>query len=77
MISANFINSIYLVSAILFMLGLKNLSSPATAKRGNSLSMSGMALAIMATLQVRTHRNNTSVPALQAIITDSETTAYD
>jgi NAD(P) transhydrogenase subunit beta len=50
MASANFINSIYLVSAILFMLGLKNLSSPATAKRGNTLSMVGMALAIIATL---------------------------
>jgi NAD(P) transhydrogenase subunit beta len=50
MVSANFINSIYLVSAVLFMLGLKNLSSPATAKRGNTLSMSGMGLAIIATL---------------------------
>ncbi len=50
MASANFINSIYLVSAVLFMLGLKNLSSPATAKRGNTLSMTGMALAIIATL---------------------------
>lgn len=50
MVSANFINSIYLISAILFMLGLKNLSSPATAKRGNTYSIVGMALAIIATL---------------------------
>ena len=50
MISPNFIDSIYLISAILFMLGLKNLSSPATAKRGNTLSMAGMSLAIIATL---------------------------
>ena len=32
------------------MLGIKNLSSPATAKLGNKLSMSGMAVAIAATL---------------------------
>ncbi len=50
MISANTINFIYLISVVLFMLGLKNLSSPATAKMGNKLSMSGMGLAIVATL---------------------------
>ncbi len=44
------INAIYLVSAVLFMLGLKRLSSPATARQGNKLSMLGMALAIGATL---------------------------
>jgi NAD(P) transhydrogenase subunit beta len=50
MISQNAINFIYLISVVLFMLGLKNLSSPATAKLGNKLSMTGMALAIIATL---------------------------
>ncbi len=50
MISQNFINFIYLISAILFMMGLKKLSSPATARLGNKLSMAGMALAILATL---------------------------
>jgi len=44
------INFIYLISAVLFMMGLKNLSSPVTARRGNNLSMLGMALAIVATL---------------------------
>lgn len=34
------------------MLGLRNLSSPATARLGNKLSMSGMGLAIIATLMV-------------------------
>ena len=52
MVSQNFINFTYLISAVLFMLGLKNLSSPATAKRGNMLSMTGMGLAIIATLMV-------------------------
>jgi len=50
MISSNSINFIYLISVVLFMLGLKNLSSPATAKLGNKLSMTGMGLAIVATL---------------------------
>ncbi len=48
--SINLINFIYLCSAVLFMLGIKNLSSPATAKLGNKLSMTGMGVAIAATL---------------------------
>ncbi len=48
--SIHVINLIYLIAASLFMLGIKNLSSPATAKLGNKLSMSGMAVAIAATL---------------------------
>lgn len=40
----------YLVAAVLFMLGLKKLSSPATARLGNRLSMAGMGLAVAATL---------------------------
>lgn len=48
--SINIINFIYLCSAVLFMLGIKNLSSPATAKLGNKLSMIGMGVAILATL---------------------------
>lgn len=40
----------YLVAAVLFMLGLKRLSSPATARTGNRLSMLGMAIAVAATL---------------------------
>ena len=40
----------YLLSAVLFILGLKRLSSPATARRGNALAASGMLLAVVATL---------------------------
>ncbi len=39
----------YLVSAVLFMVGLKKLGSPATARGGNRLSMLAMAIAIVAT----------------------------
>ncbi|MBN1155372.1 NAD(P)(+) transhydrogenase (Re/Si-specific) subunit beta [candidate division KSB1 bacterium] len=40
---------VYLIAAILFILGLKNLSSPKTARRGNRLSMLGMFLAVVMT----------------------------
>jgi len=40
----------YLVAASLFILGLKQMSSPATARRGNLLGAIGMLIAIVATL---------------------------
>ena len=44
------INFAYVISAGLFIFGLKMLSSPATARRGNLLSAFGMLLAIVVTL---------------------------
>ena len=44
------INFAYVISAALFIFGLKMLSSPATARRGNMLSALGMLLAIVVTL---------------------------
>ena len=49
-ISANTQAIVYLVSAILFILALKGLTHPSTARRGNFYGMAGMALAIVATL---------------------------
>ncbi|MCZ6700260.1 MAG: NAD(P)(+) transhydrogenase (Re/Si-specific) subunit beta, partial [bacterium] len=43
-------NLAYLVSAVFFILGLKQLSSPRTARRGNLLAVIGMAIAILVTL---------------------------
>jgi len=40
----------YLVSSVLFILGIKGLSSPRTARSGNRLAAAGMLLAIVATL---------------------------
>ena len=45
-----FINFSYVISAALFIFGLKMLSSPATARRGNLVSALGMLLAIVVTL---------------------------
>jgi len=49
-LSANTQAVIYLISAILFILALKGLTHPSTARRGNYLGMAGMVLAIVATL---------------------------
>jgi NAD(P) transhydrogenase subunit beta len=40
----------YIIAAILFIFGLKQLSSPATARSGNRLAAVGMALALVVTL---------------------------
>ncbi len=44
------INIVYLVSAIMFILGLRMLSSPKTAIRGNQVAAIGMLAAILSTL---------------------------
>lgn len=49
-ISSNMQALAYLVSAVLFILALKGLTHPASARRGNYLGIAGMALAIVATL---------------------------
>ncbi|GAB5452253.1 MAG: NAD(P)(+) transhydrogenase (Re/Si-specific) subunit beta [Halioglobus sp.] len=46
----NMIQFAYVVSAALFIFGLKQLGSPATARRGNMISSTGMLLAIVAAL---------------------------
>lgn len=48
--SANSVAIAYLIAAVLFILTLKGLSSPATARRGNQFGMIGMAIAVLTTL---------------------------
>ena len=45
----------YLVSAALFILGIKRLSSPRTAPQGNMLGAYGMLLAVLVTPVSYTH----------------------
>jgi NAD(P) transhydrogenase subunit beta len=47
---ANPIDIAYLVTSVMFILGLKYLSSPATARLGNRVAGVGMAIALIATL---------------------------
>ncbi len=44
------LNIIYIISALLFLFGVKMLSSPETARKGNLISSSGMLIAILSTL---------------------------
>ncbi|MGI9026761.1 MAG: NAD(P)(+) transhydrogenase (Re/Si-specific) subunit beta, partial [Burkholderiaceae bacterium] len=49
---ANITSLAYLISAVLFILALKGLSSPLTSRRGNVFGMIGMAIAVMTTFLV-------------------------
>jgi NAD(P) transhydrogenase subunit beta len=46
----NLVNLVYLVSAVLFILGLRGLAHPRTAVRGNLMGATGMLLAVVVTL---------------------------
>ncbi|MBT6623750.1 MAG: NAD synthetase, partial [Gemmatimonadetes bacterium] len=48
--SMTLINFAYLVASVLFILGLKGLTHPRTAVRGNTLGALAMLLAVLATL---------------------------
>ena len=50
--SANVVALLYLVSGVLFILALRGLSNPETARRGNLYGMIGMAIAVLTTLIV-------------------------
>jgi NAD(P) transhydrogenase subunit beta len=46
----NILTLCYLLAAVTFILGLKMLSNPATARRGNTIAATGMTVAIFATI---------------------------
>lgn len=52
MISANIAALAYLVAGALFILALRGLSSPTTARRGNTMGMVGMTIAVLTTLAI-------------------------
>ena len=54
----NIVQASYFISAILFIIGLKMLSSPATARRGNLLAGLGMILAITFTFLIPGMKNH-------------------
>src|ERR1700682_6124732 len=57
--SANQVALWYLVASICFILALKGLSHPSTARRGNLLGIAGMAIAVLVTLAlVYSHTKN-------------------
>ncbi|HHG90145.1 MAG TPA: NAD(P)(+) transhydrogenase (Re/Si-specific) subunit beta [Devosia sp.] len=52
MVSANIAALLYLVAGVLFIMALRGLSSPASARQGNFYGMVGMAIAVLTTLGV-------------------------
>ena len=56
-ISSNIENIVYLISASLFIIGLKRLASPTTARNGNRLASLGMLIAIIVTILKYTDNN--------------------
>ena len=56
-ISSNIENIVYLISASLFIIGLKRLASPTTARNGNRLASLGMLIAIIITILKYTDNN--------------------
>jgi NAD(P) transhydrogenase subunit beta len=52
LLSPNVIALIYLVASVLFILALKGLSSPLSARRGNRFGIAGMTIAVITTLAI-------------------------
>src|SRR3954465_2877257 len=61
--SANAIALWYLLASVLFILALKGLSHPLTARRGNRFGIFGMAIAVVVTLAI-TNRGKLAIGAL-------------
>src|SRR5208283_4099575 len=51
----NNIQFVYVLAAVLFVIGLHLMNSPATARRGNQVSMAGMIIAGILTLILMIH----------------------
>src|SRR5438046_9047945 len=62
--SANQLALWYLVAAVSFILALRGLSGPQTARRGNVYGMIGMAIALLATLAIVYARTKNVLPIL-------------
>jgi NAD(P) transhydrogenase subunit beta len=61
--SANAVALWYLAASVLFILALKGLSHPLTARRGNRFGIAGMTIAVLVTLAV-THRVDLAIGGL-------------
>ncbi len=65
--SANMVAMAYLGAAVLFILALKGLSHPETARRGNVFGMIGMVIAVLVTLNLGGVHNYAGILAAMAV----------
>ena len=65
--SANLTTLLYLVASVCFILALKGLSHPESARRGNAFGMAGMAIAVLTTLSLVFRGNLTFILVAIAI----------
>jgi H+-translocating NAD(P) transhydrogenase subunit beta len=56
-LSANIVAFLYLVSGVCFILALRGLSNPESARLGNIFGISGMAIAVLTTLTISVTTN--------------------
>jgi NAD(P) transhydrogenase subunit beta len=59
---------IYLAAAVCFVIGLRLMNSPVTARRGNALSAAGMTAAVLATLLLMVDRASITVPGWLVLV---------
>src|SRR5688572_14814987 len=71
-----FIDVSYLIAAICFIFGLKMLSHPATARRGNQVAAVGMGLALFATLFMRGMQTTNIILILVALVIGAAASIY-
>ncbi len=62
------IDIIYLIASVTFVIGLKMLSHPDSARKGNLIAAFGMTIAIIATIALHKGLHNVEVPALIYIL---------
>ncbi|WP_270889831.1 Re/Si-specific NAD(P)(+) transhydrogenase subunit beta [Pedococcus sp. 5OH_020] len=68
MTTSNLVQAAYIVSAVLFVLSLAGLSRHESAKEGNAFGVTGMALALVATIWLSVDRSGSRLATLALIV---------
>jgi H+-translocating NAD(P) transhydrogenase subunit beta len=64
-----YIQLVYVLTAALFVVGLHLMNSPATARRGNQVAMTGMVIAVIATLVLMIHDGTVTTTGWIVLVT--------
>ena len=64
-----YIQLVYVLTAALFVVGLHLMNSPATARRGNQVALTGMVIAVIATLVLMIHDGTVTATGWIVLIT--------